>query len=349
MQHHHFINFVRRHAKILVWLALYLLFFLTSSRHLNWESAVLVSANTILPMLLLWCVLHGVLLPRLLHRSRGWFFFFTILTVVVLVLTFSQCDIVMFSMLSERYKVVFPILENTDGHAIIFLHTKHSFLLLTTAIVTSVSYLIDIRRQEEQAFKEEQMQNQLKYLRAQINPHFLFNSLNCIYALSVTQDERTPDSVLKLSEMLRYVIDDCSANTVLLQKEIHYINNYIDFQRIRMGREPDLTFDCHVTDPGYKIPPMILQPMIENCFKHSRMVDDPNAWIRITLLQDATGLLFTAENSKHTGSVLSTKDNERTGIGLINVEQRLQMLFGDKCSFKVLDDPERYKTILHIS
>lgn len=344
-----FINFVRKHAEVLTWLALYLLFILASCRHLTLLSAVVVSTNNTLPMVLLWCMLHEVLLPRLLHRSRGWFFLATILTVMILVLIFSQWDIVLFRYLAEHYKEEFPILEVSDGMGVILLHTKYIFLLLTTATVTSVSYLIDMQRKDELAFREEQMRNQLKYLRSQINPHFLFNSLNCIYALAMTQDERTPDSVLKLSEMLRYVIDDCSANTVLLQKEIHYINNYIDFQRIRMDHEPQLSFDCHITDPGYTIPPMILQPMIENCFKHSRIVDNPKAWIKITLLQDATGLLFTAENSKHVGSVLSTKDDERTGIGLLNVKQRLEMLFGNQCSFKVLDDPERYKTILHIS
>lgn len=236
-----------------------------------------------------------------------------------------------------------------------FLHAKYAFLLLATNVVVSVSYLVSERNEQLETFHQQQMQEQLKYLRAQINPHFLFNALNCIYALSVTQDEKAPDSVLKLSEMLRYVIDDCRADEVLLAKEIKYIQNYIDFQRIRMEQVPDLTFDVQVADPSYKIPPMLLQPIIENCFKHSRLVDDPQAWVHISIRQNDSGLLFICDNSKpvansfsRQSAVIGRQDEERTGIGLMNVQQRLAVLFGNKFSLKVIEDNSHYKTILHI-
>ena len=203
--------------------------------------------------------------------------------------------------------------------------------------------------------REQQMQEQLKYLRAQINPHFLFNALNCIYALTMMKDEQAPSSVLKLSEMLRYVIDDCRADAVPLTKEVKYIQNYIDFQRIRMEREPDLTLDVQISDPAYTIPPMLLQPIIENCFKHSRLIDDPKAWVRISIRQNDSGLLFISDNSKPSATnfsrqsaIIGRQDEERTGIGLMNVQQRLAVLFGDKCSLKVIEDNSHYKTVLHI-
>lgn len=316
-------------------------------------TAVAASTCTMLPMIVLWSTMEFLILPKLIHGRRGLFFLCTSLLIALLVLPATYLDIYAFTQVAKIFNLEVPdrpiseIGETVDERWL--LHTKYSILLLCTATVSSISYLLDERREINHAFKEEQIQNRLKYLRSQINPHFLFNSLNCIYALTMTQDEQAPDSVLKLSEMLRYVIDDCSSDQVLLQKEVKYIRNYIDFQRIRMEREPNLSFECHITDPNYKIPPMILQPMIENCFKHSRIVDDPKAWIHITLRQDATGLLFTAENSIPQGKVFSTKDDERTGIGLINVSQRLEMLFGDQCSFKTIDEKERYKTIVHIS
>lgn len=348
-----FLSFAQRHRQAMIWLAFHLTFIFLSTRHLSLPFAIATSSCTLLPMLILWMVMDGVILPKLIHGHRGLFFLCTFLAVTVLVPMSAYADIKIFLELSQYFKDDIPErviskLSNTLDERIL-LHYKYTFLLLSTATVVSISYLIDERRQVEQAFKEEQMQNRLKYLRAQINPHFLFNSLNCIYALTMTQDEKAPDSVLKLSEMLRYVIDDCSSEQVLLQKEVCYIRNYIDFQRIRMEREPNLSFDCLITNPDYKIPPMILQPMIENCFKHSRIIDDPNAWVHITLRQDATGLLFTAENSIPQGHAFSTKDNERSGIGLENVKQRLEMLFGNQCSFKTIDEKGRYKTILHIS
>lgn len=348
-----FISFMQKYKQPMIWVALYLTFIFISMRHLEFPIALTTSTCTMLPMLILWTIMEQLILPRLIHGHRGLFFLCAFLTTMILVMLSARLDIALFSEVSKHFDMklngrpIQQFSETMDER--ILLYYKYTFLLFSTATVVSISYLIDERRQLDQEFKDEQIMNRLKYLRAQINPHFLFNSLNCIYALTVTQDEKAPDSVLKLSEMLRYVIDDCSADMVLLQKEVKYIRNYIDFQRIRMEREPNLTFDCNITDPGYKIPPMILQPMIENCFKHSRIIDDPNAWIHITLRQDATGLLFTAENSIPQGKALSTKDNERSGVGLENVSQRLEMLFGEHCSFKTIDERERYKTIVHIS
>lgn len=348
-----FLSFAQKHRQALIWVALYLTFIFITSRHQELPVAIAASTCTMLPMMILWSVMECLILPKLIHGHRGLFFLCTFLAISVLVVPSTFLDIYVYTELSEHFDVerngrVINLISNTlDGR--ILLHTKYSILLLSTATVVSISYLIDERKKLDQEFKDEQILNRLKYLRAQINPHFLFNSLNCIYTLTMIQDEKAPDSVLKLSEMLRYVIDDCGSDQVLLQKEVKYISNYIDFQRIRMEREPNLTFDCHITDPNYMIPPMILQPMIENCFKHSRIIDDPKAWIHITLRQDATGLLFTAENSIPQGHVFSTKDNERTGIGLENVSQRLEMLFGSQCSFKTIDEKERYKTIVHIS
>ena len=100
---------------------------------------------------------------------------------------------------------------------------------------------------------------------------------------------------------------------------------------------------------------MLLQPIIENCFKHSRLIDDPKAWVRISIRQNDSGLLFISDNSKpfatnfsRQSAIIGRQDEERTGIGLMNVQQRLAVLFGDKCSLKVIEDNSHYKTVLHI-
>jgi len=353
------INLVQKHSHIAAWSTLFLAFVIFSSRHLGWTLAILSSACTIVPMMILWNIMEYLLLPLLLKKRRMLFFFLSGIVLTILVFLATELDTYVVSMIIAHTeiaprRIIEEIANNQNNN--FFSHAKYTILLLSTSMIVSIVYMINERKKAEQEFQEEQIQNQLKYLRAQINPHFLFNALNCIYALTVTQDEQAPDSVLKLSEMLRYVIDDCRADQVLLQKEIHYIRNYIDFQRIRMEREPDLTFEVTQQDPNYMVPPMVLQPMIENCFKHSRLVDDPKAYVHITLRQDATGLLFTAENSIPAEGNLpphpdtERTDQERTGIGLDNVRQRLMMLFGeDKCSFKVIEDEHRYKTVMHIS
>ena len=346
--------FLGQHDKIVLWFLIYLTMILLLVRTFGWSDAFRVATATIFPMLLCWGILNYLLLPRLLHRSKAGFFLLTLLMLIVLIPLAARNDAYIHQHFATQTDVGTPP-PDTDPFPFYLLHVKYTFLLLVVSAATTINYLIDERKRQVAKFHEQQMQEQLKYLRAQINPHFLFNALNCIYALTMMKDEQAPSSVLKLSEMLRYVIDDCRADRVPLTKEVKYIQNYIDFQRIRMGREPDLTFDVQVTDPSYTIPPMLLQPIIENCFKHSRLIDDPNAWVRISIRQNDSGLLFISDNSKPSATnfsrqsaIIGRQDEERTGIGLMNVQQRLAVLFGDKCSLKVIEDASHYKTVLHI-
>lgn len=352
-----FIGFVQSHRKFMAWLSIYIIMIIFSSRHLGLIAAAITSTATIAPLILLWATLLYFLLPRLLHKNRTTFFCCLVLLITVLVAIASHIDLLLFQGMVD-HSIISP--NNDEGQADpnrgrFFLHAKYACLLLSTATTVIITYMLEERREQLQNFEQQKMQEQVKYLRAQINPHFLFNALNCIYALTVVQDEEAPDSVLKLSDMLRYIIDDCRADEVLLTKEVRYIQNYIDFQRIRMEQEPNLTFETQIANPNFKIPPMILQPIIENCFKHSRLVDDHSAWVHITIRQNDSGLLFTCDNSKPAATsftrqtaIVGRKDEERTGIGLMNVQQRLAVLFGDKCSLKVIEDDSHYKTILHI-
>lgn len=351
-QRNQFLNFMQRHSHLMVWLALYLVITFISSRHLGWESAIINATITTTPMVIVGAVFQYLLLPHMRQRNRMAYIAMMLFIVVLMVLLSTQMELLVIRLVSDPPA---NTSSNVKTQGMLLIHGKYTFLLLSTAMATTISYMIDERKRQMADFHEQQMQEQLKYLRAQINPHFLFNALNCIYALTMIQDEKAPDSVLKLSEMLRYVIDDCRSDEVLLTKEIKYIQNYIDFQRIRMEQDPNLTFEVHVADPNYKIPPMILQPIIENCFKHSRLVDDPNAWAHIQVRQNESGLLFTCDNSKpkvdnfsRQSAINGRQDEERTGIGLMNVQQRLDVLFGNKCSLKVIEDDTHYKTILHI-
>ncbi len=351
-----FLALTQRHNYIMTWAVVYITMILLSNRNIGWGIALLNATATIIPMLLCWAVMNYFLLPKLLHKRRIAFFTACLVMLFFLVSLASRVDLYIFDnfekqLIEERHNDD----PNRRVNGIFLMHAKYTFLLLSTMAVVTINYQIDERKRQIAKFHEEQIQEQLKYLRAQINPHFLFNALNCIYALTLMQDEKAPSSVLKLSEMMRYVIDDCRSDAVPLSKEVKYIQNYIDFQRIRMEHDPDLKFEVQITNPDYTIPPMLLQPIIENCFKHSRLVDNPDAWVRIMIRQNDSGLLFTCDNSKpkvtsfaRQAAKINRQDEERTGIGLMNVQQRLAVLFGDKCSLKVIEDDSHYKTVLHI-
>lgn len=346
-----YITFVQRHQTILVWLALYVIMLLMSMRHQPVVGAFIITITTILPMMLMCSVMRAWTLPQMLHRHPWRFGFVNLIIMGLLVWLSSLIDsAILYALLHSDIDIeLHPLVREEiemGSKGNFFLHTKYTFLLLSTATVTTVVYQMQEQTKLKQESHEQQVQNELKYLRQQINPHFLFNSLNCIYALAVTQDPQAPDSVMKLSQMLRYVLTDCSAERVPLEKEVQYIRNYIDFYRIRMEHKPKLTIDVTIQDRSYPVPPMLIQPIVENSFKHSRIIDNPDAWIHIVIRQTDAGLLFTCDNSK---PAEATHSSERTGIGLQNVQQRLNMLFGEEnSSLKIIEDNNHYKTVLHV-
>jgi len=305
-------------------------------------------------MFILSTIVKRILIPKFLNRNRIIYYLHGAIAVTafsILIPALAR-PYYRYAYLSGKMEVSAQVRENVEtiGNKSIgslYLYSLYGTLFLSTFAVTTISHLLDERKRKEQEAKEEKMKQELKYLRAQIKPHFLFNALNCIYSLAMVQDEKTADSILKLSEMLRFVIDDCRADQVALSKEVAYINNYIEFQKIRMENDPNITFDCNIEDQNMQIPPMLFQPMVENCFKHSRITDHSDAWIKISLKESKGHIFFEAENSKF-ASNSEQKDDERIGIGVNNVKHRLDLIFGNDYSFIVEDKDNIYRTKLYI-
>lgn len=334
---------IRRSKYLLVWIGLYLLFVLLQLQRFNFTDALISSLANILPMVLLSAVVHYGLIPRFLRRHRLWLFYILSLVVFIVIgVVATRAD----ARLLEGYMARYPeqFIHIADGPATVFLfnQVKYTFLLMASYVVTVISHMLKEKSEAEARVKEEHLQLELNYLKAQINPHFLFNSLNCIYSLAVSQSERTPESILQLSEMLRYVIDDCQNDQVQLGKELHYIHNYIDFQKIRMERCPNITIEHDVANPKVLIPPMILQPLVENCFKHSHIDTDPQGYIRLRIHQVGRHLSFVAENSVQPGHATSV-ERERTGIGVSNVRRRLDGLYGSRYQMTETDSGLSYR------
>lgn len=346
-----FLSLIQRYPQLFTWICIYVIFYLISSSHQISSVAFILANMSITPMLLTWALVRYVHAPKLLHKHRGWFFFSCSALLVVLSYICVEVDDYVSLELYKQKLLVFPerveaAIKRGENNTT-FLHAKYGFLLLTTLAITTIAWLLDERKQLNRQQREQRARIELKYLRAQINPHFLFNALNCIYSLSLLKDDKAPDSVMKLSDMLRYVTDDCRSDLVSLQKEIDYIRNYIDFQQIRLENPADITFEADMVNPNYKIPPMIFQPMVENCFKHSRIIDHPDGYIHLHLKQNEKQLTFVAENSLPQEQQIA-EDNERTGIGLQNVRQRLSLLFRDKATIDIQETDHSYRIELCI-
>lgn len=212
----------------------------------------------------------------------------------------------------------------------------HTILIFLISVLASL-FLTSSRRL--QASERDRMEAELSLLKAQINPHFLFNTLNSIYALAIRKDERTADSVVQLSELMRYIMNNAHTNAIGLEKEIHYIDNYISLQRSRLGDTAKIEYVCTGTPYAKQITPLILISFIENAFKHG-VNPDENSEIHISIdIVGSTLTLFVANRKVH--SV-----HHEGGIGLVNTRERLEMLYSGRHTLDIREDDEHYSVTL---
>ncbi|WP_165372144.1 sensor histidine kinase [Emticicia agri] len=178
---------------------------------------------------------------------------------------------------------------------------------------------------------------ELSFLKAQINPHFLFNTLNNIYSLAVTNNKNTAVSIMKLSQIMRYVTDEVSEDFVPLQSEIECISNYIDLQKLRLSKKTEVIFEVSGNTDTKQISPLILMTFVENAFKHG-ISNHENAVIEIRIEVVANTIRFVCKNTLFATS----RKIERTGIGLTNTRQRLTHLYKNRHSLVINEDSDFY-------
>lgn len=191
--------------------------------------------------------------------------------------------------------------------------------------------------------EKQKVQTELEYLKQQINPHFLFNSLNSIYSLALTKSEITTDSILKLSSILRYMLYESEDSLVMLRKEIDTVHDYIDLQRLRLTELVEVHFETTGQPGNYKIAPFILIPIIENAFKYgSDNVSD--SFIHINIVVEDDQFAMTVQNK----IVSTVVKKEVSGIGLKNIERRLELLYPNEHGVHITNENGVYSVTLHV-
>src|SRR6056297_1736211 len=260
--------------KILIIFAISMLIIFPASNLFPLGITILMGGITAILIILLFIVNEYFLMPRFFFgRTRSRFMLLNAALILILSLMHYLAD----EWIIQPHKM-FEAHENPPA---IFLIVRSLFLFLMANFISITLYLANTVREQairEKNLKEEKLGTELKLLKAQINPHFIFNALNNIYALTYSRSEKAPDSVLKLSEMLRYVFYDCSKDTVRLGEELEYIENFIAFQQMKSENEQHITLDFQEADPDTVIAPMLFTPFIENAFKFSKIEEDPNAF-----------------------------------------------------------------------
>jgi signal transduction histidine kinase len=208
------------------------------------------------------------------------------------------------------------------------------FLFLSTVLKFTIDWFLNGRIQRD--LENQRLTAELSFLKSQINPHFLFNSLNSIYSLAYQKSDTTPEAILKLSEIMRYMLYECNDNKVELSKELQYLQNYIDLQKIRFGNKAFIDFQVKGEVTNQHIVPLLLISFIENAFKHG-IANDATSPIKLKINLEDGHLYFFIQNKKHTHN----RDSSG-GIGLNNVRRRLDLLYPGKYNLEIRDEADTY-------
>lgn len=232
---------------------------------------------------------------------------------------------------------------------------QHYFYLANLFIAfgsTLVSIIMDwMQHQRERTVLENQnIQSELRFLKSQINPHFLFNTLNSIYALTLKKSDDAPEIVVKLSEMLRYMLYECNEKLVPLSKEVHYIQNYLSLEQLRHGGKISINFDVEGEVNGETIAPLLFVPFLENSFKHGASKTIKDGYVNVVLkMKEKEQIQFVVENNKTDTIPTANHSLKSGGIGLANLDRRLKILYPNKHKLTINNSPNVYKITLDLT
>jgi LytS/YehU family sensor histidine kinase len=279
-----------------------------------------------------------VFIPRFLNKKRYNIYAIAIVATVIL-FGFGKYGV---ALIFKQY-VLMRMKGQVIGFGTYFLNTVFTslvFLFLSTALKFAVDWFLNERIQRD--LENQRLSAELAFLKSQINPHFLFNSLNSIYSLAYQRSETTPEAILKLSEIMRYMLYECNDNKVDLARELQYLQNYIDLQKIRFGNKAFIDFKIDGKVETQQIVPLLLIAFIENAFKHG-VASNPQTPIRLLIEVDEAHLHFFMQNKKHTNN-----RDESGGIGLNNVKRRLDLLYPGKYNLDIRDERDTYTVELSL-
>jgi len=190
----------------------------------------------------------------------------------------------------------------------------------------------------------EKLQAELEYLKAQLNPHFLFNSINTIYFQIDKSNIHARESLQKFSELLRYQLYECNEDRIPIEKEISYLESYVDLQRLRKNDKHSIIFKNHESAKDFTIAPLLLLPFVENAFKHLSSSSVSTNIVEVTLSRQNGSFIFNVINSTDPQTAI----NKRPGIGLKNVQRRLDLLYEKRYKLNIDNRDSRFSVQLEI-
>lgn len=323
---------------ITIWIVLLILPFLGNEQEAFRQMTIFyvaVRAN----LIVLSIINNYWLLPKLIREGKYGFYIFSI--VVAIALFSLNEELLLEQLMDEGAKYA-----GWSIQGFYFAMFRSAFIVL---VFSCYKFLWDYQNKISRikTLEKENVESELKFLKSQINPHVLFNNLNNIYSLALDQSEQVPKMILKLSQLMRYMLYDSNEQHVPLEKEIEYLRDFIALQKLRLEDSALITLHIEGNPAHKKIPPLLLITFVENSFKHSMKTTDKHVEIIIRLEIKGNKLHF------HTANTYSATDDDHTGgkrggIGLKNVTKRLDLIYDDNYQLKFYPNTEYYHVTLEI-
>jgi hypothetical protein len=284
-----------------------------------------------------------LLLPKLGNRKRILFYLFSLAAIIAF---FAWINYNFFDDWSAKVFPDYFFISYFSFREVILFFVV--YIIITLLLKLSKSWFLVSWLQKELLEKEKQKTEvELKALKAQINPHFFFNTLNSIYSMALDKDERLPGTVLQLSDLMRYFLYESKDNFVPLEKELAVADNYIALQKIRSGEQLSIEISKQGEVNGQKIAPLLLITFLENAFKHGAKGSSGNTFIKLDIKVEKNKLNFTVENNK--GLIDEVNTGDHNGLGLENVKRQLELLYPGKHLLNIKNQSDRFVVALQLS
>lgn len=283
-----------------------------------------------------------VLIPTLLNKKKYLVYF---LVTASLVLLYSISNYSLLQALPQEWQQ--QLMQKFVHRITPFYDVLEGVIVLLLTYALKYTLIAFITQNELLRLQKEKIQLELNALKAQINPHFLFNTLNNLYSLTLKNSNKSSEVVLKLSDIMRYVLYQSNEATVPLAKELSFISNYIELQRIRYPENYKINYNVTGNINGPEIAPLLLIDFIENGFKHGLDKRFNDGWFNININIENNYLQFNAVNAKgltDEGGLIPSSN----GIGLTNIKKRLELIYNGKSELKIIDGEEEYHVNLKL-
>lgn len=342
-------SYLQRNRVVLLHLSfwcVYVSFFLyqissyRKSRELDWERVITIAGIQVIFASICSYINYFIFLPRFLKRKNVWLYLleFAVPFAIIMVLRINF----------ERFWID-GFTGNEDylyrTRVVVQVITTNLFIVIFVAMLRFAVEWLEFEAKKKEV-ENERLTAELNFLKAQINPHFLFNTLNNLYYLAYSKSDNTTEVIAKLSQMMRYMIYDSNHPKVLLNKEIEYMQSYISLERLRLNDQIPIKFEISGNTENVWITPLIFITFLENAFKHGVSNSNPKAWVNISIHLAGKECVYIVENSKTSDQ---KETGEKSGIGLQNVKRRLDLSYPGKHELVTTETLGKYQVKLNLT